>query len=231
MMVAFADGLAAASAAGVRAAIVTGGPGKAFCSGYDLTALPNPDPTVDDWDSRFPELTAMLESLETFPAPIIAAINGHAIGGGALVVAGADFRVAQHGSFLRIPAVRLGVLYPLPGIRRLVSLVGVDRATQILLLGDDVDASVAVQWGLYTEVADADSVLRRAEEIAAHVASRAPLTVAGLRALIRADAAHAPDDAVRALHRAWAQRCLGSADLGEGMAAAMQKRPPRFEGR
>lgn len=230
MMVEFADGLATAAAAGVRAAVIVGGPGKAFCSGYDLSALPSPDPTVDDWDSRFPELATLLEAFDTFPAPIIAAVNGHAIGGGALIAAAADFRIAQRFSFFRIPAVRLGVLYPLPGIRRLVALVGVDRAAQILLLGDDIDADLAWQWGLYTEVVDEGEVLRRAEAMAGHVATRAPLTVAGLRALIRADAAHLRDEAVRALHQAWAKRCLGSADLAEGMAAAAQKRPPRFEG-
>jgi len=231
MMVAFADALGAAADAGVRAAVVVGGPGKAFCSGYDLSALPAPEPSVDDWGSRFPELTAMLSAAESFPAPIIAAVNGHAIGGGALVAAAADFRVGQRGSFFRIPAVRLGVLYPLPGVRRLVALVGLDRASRILLLGEDLDAADALAWGLYSEVVEPDDVLACAEDLAARLAALAPLTVAGLRSLLRADARHDSDDAVEALHRSWTTRCLGSADLAEGMAAALQKRPPRFEGR
>jgi enoyl-CoA hydratase/carnithine racemase len=231
MMLSFADGLARAAEAGVRVAIVTGGPGTAFCSGYDLAALPAPDPAVDDWESRFPELTAMLESFERFEAPIVAAVNGHAIGAGALIAAAADFRIAQRGSFFRIPAVRLGVLYPLAGIRRLTALVGLDRASRILLLGDDIDADTAVSWGLYTESTDAADVLPRAEAFAARLVQRAPLTVAGLRSLLRADARHAADDAVRTLHRAWATRCLGSSDLAEGLAAALARRAPRFEGR
>ncbi len=229
MMLAFADGLARAAEAGVRVAIVAGGEGKAFCGGYDLTSLPPPDPEVDDWNSRFPELTAMLSAIERFPAPIVAAVNGAAIGGGALVAAAADLRVGQPGARFRVPAVRLGVMYPLPGIRRIVALVGLDRAARILLRGEDVSAETAAAWGLYSEVAD--DAVARAEAVAEELAQRAPLPVAGIRSILRADALGLSDEAVRGLHTEWTRRCLGSADLAEGLAAAFERRPPKFEGR
>lgn len=233
MMLDLARGLDRAAEAGVRAAVIRGGGGRAFCSGYDMAAMPHgaAEGAPDSWDDRFPELAAMLRALERFPAPLIAQMGGHAIGGGALVVAACDFRLAQAGATFQIPASRLGVLYPLPGLRRLVALVGMARAGRLLLLGDAIRAEEGLAFGLFDEVVAAENLQSRVDALAAEIEARAPLTVAGLRALLHAEAQGVADEEVRALHRHWTTRCLGSADLPEGLAAARERRAPRFEGR
>lgn len=229
MMLQFADGLDHARAAGARVAVVAGAPGRAFCSGYDLSQLPA-GPGEGSWNERFPELTAMLAALERFPGVLIAEVGGHAIGGGALLAAGCDFRIAQTGASFRIPATRLGVMYPLEGIQRLVALVGLGRATDLLLTGRSVSADEALAWGLYREVVEPDPLPGRTRALAEELADRAPLAVSGLRAVLRAYGAGATD-VVRALHSEWTGRCIESRDLAEGLAAALERREPRFEGR
>ena len=125
-----------ASTDGIRVATLQGAGDRAFCTGYDLTELgaraadPS-DSAPEDWSTSFPELTEMLRAIEEFPAPLIAVLNGHAIGGGALLATFCDFRVARRGLRFQIPASRLGVLYPLEGIQRLIAVVGSARATSV----------------------------------------------------------------------------------------------------
>jgi len=229
MMLQLADGLREAEVSGARVAVVAGAPGRAFCSGYDLAKLPS-GPGEGTWNERFPELTAMLAALDRFTGVLIAEVSGHAIGGGALLAAGCDFRVAQSGATFRIPATRLGVMYPLEGIQRLVALIGLGRATDVLLTGRAVSAEEAVAWGLYREVVEPDPLPGRVRALAEDLSERAPLAVRGLRAVLRADGVVATDR-VRALHSEWTGRCIGSRDLVEGLDAARERRPPRFEGR
>ena len=232
MMLDLASAMEEAAGAGVRVAVLKGGGGKAFCSGYDLSEMPSghAGDEPDAWDDRFPELSAMLHAFEAFPAPLIAQVNGHAIGGGALVTAACDFRLAQVGASFHIPATRLGVLYPLEGLRRLVALVGLARATEVLILGDPVPAEQGLAFGLYREVVSAEQLPDRVDALASTIERRAPLTVTGLRAILRAEALERTDEAIRALHHDWTTRCLGSADLEEGLAASAQRRIPAFRG-
>lgn len=219
-------------AAHARVTIIKGGGGKAFCSGYDLSEMPSghADEEPDSWDDRFPELSAMLRAFEEFPAPLIAQVNGHAIGGGALVAATCDFRLAQTGACFQVPVSRIGILYPLEGVRRLVALVGQARASEILLLGDPVPAERSLEIGLWGQVVPPEELAGRVDALATTIERRAPLSVAGFRAVLRAEALGLPDEAVRALHHRWTSRCLGSADLAEGLAAAAERRAPRFQG-
>ncbi len=233
MMLDLAGALDEASAARVRVAILKGGGGKAFCSGYDLSELPSgqaAEDAPDSWDDRFPELSAMLRAFEAFGAPLIAQMNGHAIGGGALVTAACDFRLAQEGARFHVPATRLGVLYPLEGLRRLVALVGLAQASEILILGDPIPAERGLAMGLFSEVASSEELEARADALATRIEQRAPLTVAGLRAILRAEALEKGDAAIRALHHDWTTRCLGSADLAEGLRASAERRSPVFRG-
>ena len=233
MMLDLAAALGEAAAARVRVAVLKGGGGKAFCSGYDLSELPNgqaEEEAPDAWDDRFPELSAMLRAFEEFPAPLIAQMNGHAIGGGALVTAACDFRLAQEEARFHIPATRLGVLYPLEGLRRLVALVGLAHTSEILILGDPISAQRGLVMGLFNEVAPVDDLPGRVDALAASIEQRAPLTVAALRAILRAEALQQGDAAIRALHHDWTTRCLGSGDLAEGLRAAAERRPPVFRG-
>lgn len=216
-----------------RAIVLAGAGGRVFCSGYDLARLgeAHGDREAADWSARFPELTRLVQVLEDCPAPLVAAVNGHAIGGGALLALLCDLRVGQVGTRFQIPATRLGVLYPLEGIRRLVAVVGQGRALQLLLLGGPVFAEDAGDWGLFASVGDSLDCEQHALALARDLAERAPLAVRGLKALIRAVAVEGAPDSTEQLHRAWTERCLASADLAEGLTAMAERRPARFEGR
>jgi len=225
-----------ASTDGIRVATLQGAGDRAFCTGYDLTELgaraadPS-DSAPEDWSTSFPELTEMLRAIEEFPAPLIAVLNGHAIGGGALLATFCDFRVARRGLRFQIPASRLGVLYPLEGIQRLIAVVGSARATSVLLRASDIDTDRGLEWGLYEAVVDADQLQERASELALELASRAPLAIAGLKAMLRRMALGDSEQELRRLHHEWTSRCLGSDDLKEGLTAALERRSPDFEGR
>lgn len=237
MMLELASALREAAAGGrVRAAILRGEGERAFCTGYDLAELKalTPEPgsqAPEDWAERFPALTEMLRAVEEFPAPTIAAVNGHAIGGGALLVSFCDLRVARRGVRFQIPASKIGVLYPLEGIRRLVSLIGASRATSSLLRASTISDEEGLAWGLYDSVVEGEELDAAAEALAAELSSRAPLSVQALRAVVRGLVQGMDEEGLHRLHHQWTSRCLGSRDLAEGLGAALERREPRFEGR
>jgi len=233
-MAALAHGLDEHRESGARVAVFAGAGDRVFCGGYDLTELADAaavDGEPASWADRFPELVAAVDALRRFPGPTIAAVNGHAIGGGALVATLCDLRVGQVGARFQIPASRIGVLYPLEGIRALIATVGRGRALEVLLLGDAVTSEQAAAWGLYNRIEERGGVVPAALALADELAARAPLAIAGLRAMTGAIVDGLDDGAVAALHAEWTGRCVRSADLVEGVTAARGRRTPRFEGR
>ncbi len=221
-------------AGAVGALVLRGSGDRVFCAGYDLSHLGDVQVDGDEagtWADRSPELMLVVDAVRAFPAPIIACLNGHAIGGGALLASLCDLRVARPGVRFQVPAARIGVMYPLQGLRRMVALIGLGRAAHVLLLGDSIDTERGTIWGLYDDVVPAEEVEARALEIAGEIAANAPLATAGMKALLNAIEEDMPSDAVAALHASWTQRCLSSTDLAEGIAAARERRPPAFSGR
>jgi enoyl-CoA hydratase/carnithine racemase len=225
----------AAETPAVRVVILSGAGERAFCTGYDLTELrsvapkPGSEPS-EDWASSFPELTELLRAIEAFPMPLIASLGGHAIGGGALLASFCDFRIARMGVRFEIPASRLGVLYPLEGIRRLVALLGSPRAASVLLRAASIDSAQGLACGLYEEVVPTVELDEAVNGLADDLALRAPLAVAGMRATLRGLALGRSDAELSRLHGSWTARCLSSDDLAEGLSAALGRREPRFEG-
>ncbi len=214
----------------VRALVVRGAGDRVFCSGYDLSRLSAVQKNDGDrWADRFPELISAIAAHRRFPWPMIACLNGHAIGGGALLASLCDLRVARPGVRFQIPASRIGVMYPLEGFRRLVRLVGMGRCAELLLGGGAVDTERGLAWGLYNELAEDPE--ERALALAEELAARAPLAVQGMKSLLLALEDGAGEGALQALHAQWTKRCVLSSDLAEGIAAVQQRRPPRFEGR
>jgi enoyl-CoA hydratase/carnithine racemase len=219
----------------LRVVILSGSGERAFCTGYDLqelrSAAPDSDAPPDDWATNFPELTELLRAIEDCPVPMIASLGGHAIGGGALLATFCDFRVARAGVRFAVPASRLGVIYPLEGIRRLVALVGSARASSILLRAAPVDTTEGRSCGLYEEVVAAEDLDLSVDKLASDLAARAPLAVRGMRGILRGLATGLPGEDLVELHHQWTVRCLSSADLSEGLSAAIARREPHFEGR
>ncbi len=162
--------------------------------------------------------------------PVVAMIHGYCIGGGLLVALGADVRLAAADARFAIPASRLGVGYPYPGVRQLVAAVGPAAAAELLLTGERFDASDAQRWGLVSRVfppAELEDAVRRT---ALAIARGAPLSVAAAKASIAAVTAGSPPDAVAAAQAAIAA-CWASEDLAEGRQAFAEKRTARFQGK
>jgi enoyl-CoA hydratase len=211
------------------ALVLRGAGDRVFCAGYDLSSLAAETATRSDL--VIPELLSLLEALSTFPVPTIAALHGHAIGGGALLASLCDLRYCKAGVRFRIPTTRIGILYPLAGLRRLVALLGPGRALEVLLLADDIDAETGSAWGLYQGVAaTARELDELVESVVGSLAARAPLASRGTLGLVRALADSADTAAVEALHAGWLARCVASDDLSEGLDAAQERRVPIFGG-
>lgn len=210
-------------------AVVVTGAGTAFCAGADLGTRFS-DGGGRGSDTFRPAFEQVLDAIVDYPAPVVAAIHGPAIGAGMQLAVVCDIRVAGPGARLSIPGGRLGILLSPTNISRLAVLVGQGAARDFLLTGRSVDAREAITVGLVQRVA-ADP-LTAANELAHEIATLAPLTVQGhKRALNLVGAAAALGAEARADIEALERAAFASHDLEEGMAAFAEKRPPRFEGR
>lgn len=170
---ALADAVTGLSAAGARAAVLTGAGDKAFCSGFDLDAL-----SVPGAQAAF---DGLIDAVAAQPVPMVAALNGATYGGGCELAATCDLRVAHAGVKLAIPAAKLGIVYPPRGLARFSALCGESRARQLFLTARTVDAAEAASWGLVDQVVAADAVVARALELATVIAGLVPAAVQGMR--------------------------------------------------
>ncbi|HET9443268.1 MAG TPA: enoyl-CoA hydratase [Acidimicrobiales bacterium] len=206
--------VADAGDSGARALVLAGAGGH-FCAGADLTAVP---------EERFlATLHRLLHTLVTLPVPVVAGVEGVALGAGMQLAVACDLRVAAPDSRFGVPAVKLGLMLDHWSVQRIALLAGHGPARAILLAGDEVDGAAALRLGLAQRAGGVDDAVAWAH----HIATLAPLTVSGHKlALNRLEPAPADHDVDEARRRAWA-----SADLSEGIAAFADRRPPSFEGR
>jgi E-phenylitaconyl-CoA hydratase len=205
--------------ASIRVAVLTGA-GSAFCAGGDLIATATPDP-------RRPRI---IEPLDQFSKPVIAAINGIAFGGGLELALACDLRIAAHGARFALPEVRLGSLPASGGTQRLPIAVGPSLAAQMILTGEPIDAARALAAGLVSELHEPDKLLDAAMAHARTIARNAPLAViAAKRALRVAAGMHRAEnlDFERGLFNELAL----TEDRAEGRRAFREKRPPVFKGK
>ena len=211
----------------LRAIVITGA-GTAFCSGADLVTrfAADADATTDTFRPAFEEA---LDAIVAHPAPVLAAINGPAIGAGMQVAVACDLRVAAPDARLAIPGGKLGIHLSARNIWRLAELVGQGAARDFLLAGRTVDAEEALHLGLVQYVEQ--DALGAAFALAGEIAASAPLTVRGHKRALNlvADAQWLGADA-RAEIAALEARAFASDDLREGMAAFAEKRAPNFHG-
>lgn len=204
-----------AHASGARCIVVTGA-GSAFCAGADLGGV-----YAGEFRSALYELLGTMTALSL---PIVAAVNGPAIGAGTQLALAADLRVAGGGARFGVPTARLGLAVDPATIRRLALLAGGGPARALLLACEEIDSERAFQLGLVERCDELDGALEWAERIA----GLAPLTLAYNKAALQRLAEPPIDDP----HLAAAfEACWASNDFVEGQAAFRDKRPPRFEGR
>jgi enoyl-CoA hydratase/carnithine racemase len=221
MLAALARALDELARDGAGAAVLTGEGDLAFSSGFDISALP------DDAPATANPLEGALDAIARGPVPVIAALNGFAIGGGCELAATCDLRVAHPGVTLMMPPVRLGLVYSQRGLGRFVSLIGASRTRELFLVAQPIDAQRALGWGLVDHVVAPDQVLPKALELADGIARGAPLAVAGTRTVLEALQPRVPPELERELDEL-RRRAYESDDAREARAAFKEKRPPRF---
>ena len=213
----------------LRAAVLTGSGERAFCAGADL--VERRAMSVAEVSDRLERYDAVFGALDACRKPVVAAVNGTALGGGFELALACDLRVMAAGATLALPEVGLGVIPGAGGTQRLTKLVGEARAKQVILLGDRLSAERALAWGLVAQVAASAAATRAlAVELAEALAAKPPIAVEA--ALEAVD--HARDlplaDGIAAERRCY-ERTLHSEDRLEALAAFAEKRPPVFKGR
>ena len=207
--------------------------GPVFSAGYDIGALPRDDFAHEAERLVAHPLHAAIEALDAFPYPAVAALNGHAIGGGLELALSCDLRVAATSARLGMPPAKLGLVYSHTGIRKFLDVIGAARTRELFLVGRPIDAGQALLWGLVTDVAPDAELADRALALATEVAANAPLSLAGnkrvIRELLAAEGALDPD--VEAQLVALREACFRTEDFYEGVRSFAEKRPPRWQGR
>jgi enoyl-CoA hydratase len=211
-----------------RVVVITGA-GKAFCAGADIKEFGELS-TASQFSGFIRSLERVLRRIELLGQPVIAALNGIALGGGLELAMACDLRVAAEHARLGVPEIKLGLLPGAGGTQRLPRLVPPGFATRMLLVGDPIDATEGHRIGLIDEVVPNGTALEAAVALAEVRASRPPLALAAAKRLL-ADGRHLPLDAALELERATVAGLFASQDRVEGIAAFVAKRSPRFSGR
>jgi enoyl-CoA hydratase len=209
----------------VRVVIVTGSGEKAFSVGSDITTL---DAYATPWDFR--NRQDYCDALRACRKPVIAAINGYALGGGLETAMACDIRIASDNARFAAPEIKLGWIGGGGMAVGLAHSVGMSNAALMLYTGEMVDASRAAAWGLVSEVTVPEDLLPRAREIAAQIAARAPIAAETAKLNLRA-AHQMPYEKAIEYERDLQAICFATADAAEGRTAFAERRAPIFERR
>jgi enoyl-CoA hydratase/carnithine racemase len=212
----------------VRAVVITGAGDKAFCAGADLKERRTM--TLEETRAFLVDLGGALDEIARFPAPVIAAMNGVAFGGGLELALACDLRLAAEGIEMGLLEVRLGIIPGAGGTQRLARVAGAAVAKELILTGRRIPAARAAELGVVTRVVAPAELAAAAERLAAEIAECAPLAVAAAKRAIDDGAPLALDDAL-ALERARYESVLTSEDRNEGLAAFLDRRRPLFKGK
>jgi len=204
-----------------------------FSAGYDIGDMPDETFAQEAEKLVAHPFAAAIDALERYPYPVVAALSGHAIGGGLEVALACDLRIAAAGIRVGMPPAKLGLVYSHTGIQKFLDVVGAARTAELFLVGRNVPVERALEWGLVNEVVGPEELSEAALELAREIAANAPLSLAGnkrvIRELLTARSA-LPQDVERELVEL-RRACFVSEDFREGVRAFGEKRPPRWQGR
>ena len=209
-----------------RALVITG-EGKFFCAGADIKEMLAMDGReLHEWALLGGRLNTRLEALEM---PVIAAVNGMALGGGCELALACDLRCASMAARFAVPEVTLGTICGAGGTQRLPRLIGETRAKQLIFTGQTISADTALEWGLVNSVQTAGTLLEETLALAAAIAQNSPFAVSRAKRSVNGGREMLPEEALE-WERDLFGECGDSRDRREGMTAFIEKRPRVFTG-
>lgn len=208
----------------IRSAIITGAGSKAFVAGADISEFQGL--SIEEGKAKAKKGQDTFKKIENCPKPIVAAVNGFALGGGCELAMACHFRIASDNAKFGQPEVNLGIIPGYGGTQRLVQLVGKGRAIEMMITANMIDASTALQYGLVNYVVPQEELLAKAKSILAIANSKAPIAVGKC-----IEAANAVFDEARngfEVEMDAFGNCFGTEDMKEGTAAFLEKRKAAF---
>lgn len=210
----------------VRCVIVTGSGEKAFVAGADINELAQMTPITGKATAERGQ--RVFRAIEKFPKPVIAAINGFALGGGCELALACHIRIASEKAQMGLPEVTLGIIPGYGGTQRMARLLGKGKALELILTGDRIGAAEAERIGLVNKVVPADQLMTAAEEMARTIAKRGPLAVsAAIEAVM--SGSEMPFEEGQFLEATLFGLLASTEDMREGMAAFLEKRAANFQ--
>lgn len=216
-----------ASDPAVRAVIITGAGNKAFIAGADIAAMSvmtSNDALV--FGAAAKETSVRIENMSQ---PVIAAINGLALGGGCELALTCDFRIAARNAKFGQPEINLGIIPGNGGTQRLARLVGLSKAKEMIMLGDLISAEEALQLGLVHQVVEPEELMPAAIKLAKKLAQKAPIALAMAKRSVQRAVGSDTEDGLEFELNCFAH-CFSTQDQKEGMKAFLEKRPAKFMG-
>ena len=228
MLAGLSDAVAAIDASREIRVVLLGATGeRAFSVGADILAWTSLEP-LDMWRRWIRDGHRLFDRIAALRQPVIAALNGYALGGGLELALAADIRLASHTAQLGQPEVGIAAIPGWGGTQRLPALIGVGRAKQMIFTGESITAAQAERWGLINEGLPGDQLEARALELARQIAAKAPIAVQLAKQAIDGGFGFDLGMTLESLAGALAAQ---SEDAAEGLASFREKRPPRFTGR
>jgi enoyl-CoA hydratase len=212
----------------VRCVILTGGGEKAFVAGADINELAQMTPITGKAVAEKGQ--RVFRAIEKFPKPVIAAVNGFALGGGCELALACHIRIASEKAQLGLPEVTLGIIPGYGGTQRMARLLGKGKALELILTGDRIGAEEAERIGLVNKVVPADQLMTAAEEMGRTIARRGPLAVsAAIEAVM--SGSEMPFEEGQVLEATLFGLLASTEDMREGMQAFLEKRTANFQNR
>lgn len=212
----------------LTAVVLAGAEDKAFCAGADLKERLGM--TLDETRTFLDELGALVQTIENFPRPVIAALSGAAFGGGLEIALACDLRLADESATMGLSEVRLGIIPGAGGTQRLSRLCGIAVAKELILTGRRIDANTALSLGLVSQVVAKPDLRAAVAALCSELAAAGPLALAAAKRAMDAGFGKPMHEAL-AIERACYEGVLVSQDRNEGLRAFAEKRPPRYQGK
>lgn len=211
----------------VRVVVITGVGEKAFIAGADISEFEGQTPVTQR--AVFQERT-LFNSIDSFPKPVIAMVNGFCLGGGNELALACDLRICSESARFSQPEINLGIMPGGGGTQRLTRLIGEGRSMEMMLTGDMIDAETALRFGLVNHVYPADQLFEKTLELAGKIAEKAPIALQLCKEAVKFASRSNLDEGLRREVDLFAI-CFSTEDKQEGVSAFLEKRKPEFKGR